>query len=125
LLEFPGNFDDSGKTTLQRSLRRMAVKSICSIFCAATRPLHDHATIGDRRESARRFLQSGHDLWRSLRASSGVSQAMPETNRQRSPRKMAAMSMCCSSYVETRLIPHPAMIAGGRCAAVRACLRCR
>jgi hypothetical protein len=56
-------------------------------------------------------LQTGQDLWRNREHFSGFGQATPETNRKRSPRKMAAMSMYCSSCVETRSFPHAASIA--------------
>ncbi len=118
LLEFPGDFEDSGKTTRPRSLWRNDVISICPGSCVASRLWPHAATMAGRWAWARRFLPAEHDLRRNPRAFSEVWQAMPETNRKRSPRKMAAMSMCCSCCVETRLCPYAASIESGGSRAV-------
>jgi hypothetical protein len=50
-LDFQGFLHDFGKTTVQRSLRKNAVVSICSVPCVATRSLHDSATIAGGRKA--------------------------------------------------------------------------
>jgi hypothetical protein len=110
LLALPGDFEDFGKTTVQRSVPEH--RRNIHLFRFMRRDPIVAWPRNDRRpeESRPSFHPVVTRLVAAFRSIFGGFHAMPETNRKRSPRKLAAMSMCCTSCVETRSFPHAASI---------------